>query len=313
MRKTKTAAVISVILLGFLPFAAFSQSSNFDISLSSKLDRTKLRVGEKARFEVTVRWSGLITDYDIGTSSSPALVGLRMLSTESSVGTEGEAGKTVKRTMIYELEATDAGKGRIGAVELTIHDRKSDRKSTLSTEPLEIEVHAAPEPLFSFPEITARKALGLGLILIALIAGGAGMVLYFRRDKSRVEIGEKPAPATPEQAFDDVVRKAGNLRFSGDVQTYMTALEGAIIRWIEARFALNPRQWPDIAISEFSARSLMPDEHVEYLRQFARCCQAAKFAGKSPAAEELDRLVQRLSTVVHYGTDPSPQGSKDKT
>jgi|GEM_PF-7100636 len=301
---------IVTVLLFLVTFSVFSQSSKLDVSISSKADRNSLRVGEKVRFEVTVSWSGAPTDYDIGTTTPPSLVGLRMLSTASSISSEGGSGAQAKRTMIYELEATDAGKAKIGAVELTVRDRKSDKKSTLSTEPLELEVQAAPAPIFALPSVSPRRALGVGLILLALVAAGAGIFLRSRGSDGKIKPDETPAETTPEQAFDDVLRAAGGLRFSGDVQNYIVRLEGAILKWIETRFAMNPRQWPDAVISECSARALLPAEHIEHLRQFARCCQAVKFAGERPPAEELDRLVGCLSAVVHHGTETSSQGSK---
>lgn len=301
--------VIATIIWAVLLAAAYSQPA-LDVTLSAKLDRIHAKVGERVRMEITVQWSGSAADYNVESTGAPALIGLKIISSQSGVRTNPGEKTLTSRLIVYELEPLEEGTAKIGAIELNITDNNSGNTSTLSTEPMELKISPAPAPLVNLPEDWRRYALGGGLIVVAFISAGAAISMFRKKKEgSGTKKRSSQMETTPEEAFHQAMAEASNLRFSGDVQNYVTRMESALLGWFEAKFELPPQKWPEELIGEMKNIECLPADRIANLEEFARRCRAVKFAGVKPSGEELDRMKETLFQIVSSGTDPPGSAS----
>ncbi|MGB3092666.1 MAG: BatD family protein, partial [Candidatus Zixiibacteriota bacterium] len=190
MMRILSLTTVLVFLLSF-PGICQSDSVGAKIELKSSVDRSEVPFNQRAVFTVEASWEGEQDRFSITPISLPECENFEILGSSSVNETKIEGGKTVSlKTFNFTLKPTQTGTGRIGSVRLSYADNVTQDSSTLSTQPISVEITPPVE----------RRAPAPRTILIFVVAAVLIYVIYSaRRRTKRIEIDKKETVMPPPE------------------------------------------------------------------------------------------------------------------
>ena len=136
------------------------------------------------------------------------------------------------------------------------------------------------------------------LLVLLLLAAGAGVFFWLKR---RRELAAAPVPARP--AHEIALEALERLRALLSDENYLDFIieVSRILRvYIQDRFELRaPHRSTEEFLAEASQSQLLTSEHQELLGDFLRQCDLVKFARRSAALEQMERLFRIATQFVH--------------
>ena len=127
------------------------------------------------------------------------------------------------------------------------------------------------------------------LLVLLLLAAGAGVFFWLKR---RRELAAAPVPARP--AHEIALEALERLRAQLSAENYLGFIieVSRILRvYIQDRFELRaPHRSTEEFLAEASQSQLLTSEHQELLGDFLRQCDLVKFARRSAALGQMERL-----------------------
>ncbi len=136
------------------------------------------------------------------------------------------------------------------------------------------------------------------LLVLLLSACGAALFIWLKR---RRELAGIPPPARP--AHEIALEALERLRAQLSAENYLGFIieVSRILRvYIQDRFELRaPHRSTEEFLSEASQSQLLSPEHQELLGDFLRQCDLVKFARRSAALGQMERLFLIATQFVH--------------
>ncbi len=286
-----------VTLLLFLSFSLVSSVEGF-AQVSSKVDTTRIRIGEQFHYEIEV--------------AETQDVRLPKFETDSlnRVGVIAQKIDSLKNRLIvkYTLTSFDSGQYVLPGQEVFIRDKR------FLTDPVIVDVGTVPvdtikQPMHHIKTIKSEPYLFSdylnyfwGLILALLIIGG--LLYYFLRDKPTHEeyIEKIPPFDRAKQRLQELDQK--KLIEQNRIKLYYVELTDIVRTFIEREMnipALESTSEELIeTISDFNSSSHLniPTETLAKLRRLLREADLVKFAKMKPLLNEIELHRQDAESVI---------------
>ena len=174
MMRILSLTTVLVFLLSS-PATCQTDSVGAKIELKSSVDRSEVPFNQSAVFTVEASWEGEQDRFSITPVGLPECENFEILGSSSENETRIEEGKTVSlKTFNFTLKPTQTGTGRIGPVQLSYMDNVAQDSSSLSTQPISVEITPPIE----------RRAPAPRTILIFVVAAVLIYVIYSARRRT---------------------------------------------------------------------------------------------------------------------------------
>ncbi|MGB7061779.1 MAG: BatD family protein [Candidatus Zixiibacteriota bacterium] len=283
----KCANVLAFLVVVFFAFpsSADSQTDSLQarIELKSSVDRSEVPFNREATFTVQASWEGEQDRFSITPVGLPGCENFEILGSSSVNETKIEGGKTVSlKTFNFTLKPTQTGTGRIGSVQLSYVDNVAQDSSTLSTQPISVEITPPVE----------RRAPAPRTILIFVVAAVLIYVIYSaRRRTKRIEIAKEEIkkPKMEEEFPEDKTLKdlaAINRRVQqGDLEAFSSDVYKLLTGYLEARYQIVTSGKTTDGIIDSLSNLDMPSDKIDLMRGMFSACDLIKYA-KEPAEKE---------------------------
>jgi hypothetical protein len=278
------------------PATCQTDSAGARIELRSSVDKSEAPFNREVTLTVEASWEGEQDRFSITPVGLPECDNFEILGSSSVNETRVEAGKVVSlKTFRFALKPTETGTGRIGSVKLSYVDNLTQDSSSLSTQPVSVQITPPVE----------RRGPAYKTILILVMAAVLIYVIYSaRRRTRRIEITkeEKEEPAPEDESPEDktlkeleaIQRTVGEGRldeFSSDVYRLLTG-------YLEAKYQIvTSGKTTDDIINSLSSLD-MPSERIELLRRMLSTCDLIKYARETAGREKCEEIARQAGEFV---------------
>ncbi|MGB2980247.1 MAG: BatD family protein [Candidatus Zixiibacteriota bacterium] len=295
MMRILSLTTVLVFLLSF-PGICQSDSVGAKIELKSSVDRSEVPFNQRAVFTVEASWEGEQDRFSITPISLPECENFEILGSSSVNETKIEGGKTVSlKTFNFTLKPTQTGTGRIGSVRLSYADNVTQDSSTLSTQPISVEITPPVE----------RRAPAPRTILIFVVAAVLIYVIYSaRRRTKRIEIAKEEIkkPKMEEESPEDEALKdleAINRRVQqGDLEAFSSDVYKWLTGYLEAKYQIvTSGKITDDIINSLSNLDI-PSEKIYLLRRIFSACDLIKYARGMAEKEKCEEIARQAKEFV---------------
>jgi len=283
--------VLSAGLIFLLSLSANCQTDSIQakIELKSSVDRSKIPFNQKLTFAVEASWKGDQNRFSITPVDPPKCENFEILGTSSLNETKIEEGET-KSLKIFQftLKPTQTGVGRIGSIELSYVDNLTQDSSSLSTQPINVQITSAVEKRGPH-----YKTILIIVILLVLI-----YVIYSARRRSRrIEITkgrEAEEKLVEEESLEEVTLKKLDIISEevqkGRMEDFPSDIYKLLTGYLEAKYQIvtSGKTTNDI-ISSLSNLDLSP-ERIAVLKDVLSVCDLVKFAGQKMEKEKGEKI-----------------------
>jgi len=263
------------------------------IELKSSVDRSAVPLNQELTFTIKVSWEGEQSRFMITPVTPPQCENLEISASSSLNESRMEEGKTKSlKTFQFVLRPMQTGTGKIGPVQVNYIDNVTQDSSSLSTQPISVQVT---------PAIKSSQP-GYKIILVIAIISILIYVIYSSRRKGRrIEIPQEKGleqteqkPETPEEEalkrlneISEQLQQGRSDDFSRDIYRLLTG-------YLEAKYQIvtSGKTTNDI-ISSLSNLDLSP-EKVTRLKEILSTCDMIKFAKEGLEKGRYEQMVEQV-------------------
>ncbi len=287
--------LLSAIVAFLFPLPATCQTDSIQakIELKAWVDRPEVPFNQKLTFTVETSWEGEQDRFSVTPVEPPECENLEILGTSSLNETKTEEGKTKSLKIFrFTLKPIQTKAGRIGSIELSYVDNLTQDSSSLSTQPINVQITPPIEK--KGPKYTTVLIIVIFFVLIYVIYSA-------RRKARRIEITkekEMEKSLAKEESLEDKtlkkleaiyqrVQKEELDDFSADVYKLLTG-------HLEAKYQIvtSGKTTNDI-ISSLSNLNLSP-ERISLLKEILSACDLVKFAGEKFEKKRCEEMTKQV-------------------
>ena len=290
--------ICSALLIIFCP-PAFCQVSTLPakIELKSSVDRSTVPLNEKLNFTIQVSWEGEQSRFMITPVAPPQCDNLEVSGSSSVNESKTEEGKTKSlKTFQFVLKPLQTGTGRIGPVEIKYIDNVTQDSSSLSTQPVSVQITPA----------TKRSQSGYKIVLVIAIVLILIYVIYSSRRKVRkIAIPEKkeaePTEQKPETPEEKTLKRLSEISeqlqqgrgddFSKDIYRLLTG-------YLETKYHIVTSGKTTNDIISSLANLDLPPEKINRLKEILSTCDMIKFAKEGLEKERLEQIAEEVGKFL---------------
>lgn len=322
----KYRSIVLIVLLG-LAVSGFGQEAEGPVALSSRVDKSRITIGDLITYTVTVTHDEDVTVTLPGTGANLGGFEIR----DYHVGKpEKKAGRIVREAE-YVISTFFTGEFEIPP--LTVYYTLAGDSSArpLSTEPIRIMVESVkaseagdirdikePEE-YPWNWWWALRWYILGAAVLLLAA--AAWFVYRRKKAGRGLLPVRETPPRPphETALEALERlKAADLPARGEIKQYYIEISEIIRRYIEGRYFVDAMEMTTCEVMTALSGLEIKEPDYHDFGDFLSRCDMVKFAKVIPPQKEITAimeaacdLVDRTKVVIapESGEDPEVSGS----
>lgn len=287
-------ALFSIALIFLLCHSADCQSDSIQarIELKASVDRPEVPLNEKLTFTVQASWVGEQNRFSITPVIPPECENLEILGSSSLNESKIEEGKTKSlKTFNFVLKPVQTGKGRIGSVQVNYVDHSTQDSSSLSTQPISVQVT---------PSVRERGTSYKTALVIAIVAVLIYVVYTARRKTKRIQIPEDRAGTKLEpeeqsleektlQKLDEIYQEVQ----PGRLETFPSLLHSLLTGYLESRHhVVTSGKTTNDIISSLSNLNL-PAEKMTLLKEILSKCDLVKYAGERVEREKCEEMIDQ--------------------
>lgn len=259
-----------------------------EVSVSARLDKTTVHVGEPVNYQVTAQW-GRDESLQVYVSSHPELTGFEITGTSTAAKTSRVGDKTAYlKIFSYTLRPLKAGDGRVGPVVLEYGE--GEQKQTVSTK--EVRVKILPRPKSYAPLI--KKVLFGALALVVILAGVRMVVTSLRKKKAARQVREVVEKTIEEIALEKI--KEGE--HIDDSREYFSLISSTLREYLNKKFQLGALAGTSSEIPAALAEHGATPDYVDRVEHLLVVCDAVKFAGHQPDREKVRQVQDDFITLI---------------
>jgi hypothetical protein len=277
------------------------------VNLEVKVDRDKITIGDKIKYEV-------IVEYDNGVEIEPYATGKNLGEFEIKdykieVPQKIKSGRLISRA-IYTIATFTTGEFTIPGLKIKYKDLDKQEKEISSNE-IKIKVESVKpspndkddiRPLAGPAEIKGVLPAWVFVVFILLIVSIA-VFAYLKKKKEKEE-----KPALPPAPAEEIARgalnalKEANLIEKGLIKEYYIRLSDIIRAYIENRyriFAMDRTTWE--LFQEMRSKRI-ERLHVDKINYFFEDCDMVKFAKYTPVRKEIEEAYKKAEEMIEITT-----------
>ncbi len=272
-------------------------STRAKIELKSSVDRSRVPLGQMLTFMVQASWEGEQDRFSITPVGPPECENFEILGTSSLNEATVEEGRIKSiRTFKFMLKPTQTGRGRIGSVKLSYVDNLTQDSSSLSTQPINVQIEPPVEK-----KRPGYKTLLIMVILLVLIY----VVYSAKTKKRRKEASEggktkefpdeekslEEATLSKLEAISEKAQTKGEEDLPSDVYKLL-------IGFLEAKYQIvTSGKTTDDIIGSLSNLNL-PEERISLLKEILSTCDLAKFAGERLGKKRCEKIADLVKKFL---------------
>lgn len=287
--------LLSIIWIILLSLSAYCQTDSVPakIELESSVDRSRVPLNEKLIFSVQASWEGEQKRFSITPVIPPQCENFEIFESSTLNESKIEEGKTRSlKTFRFILKPTQTGAGRIGPVQVNYIDNLTQDSSSLSTQPINVQV----TPSIEKKEVNYKTILAIAIFLILVY-----VIYSARRRTKRIELpkdkGTEEVELRQESMEEKALKELDTISeqiqrgrwesFSSDVSKLLTG-------YLEAKYQIvtSGKTTNDI-INSLSSLDL-PSEKVSLLKEILSTCDLVKFAGEKLEREKCEDIINQV-------------------
>ncbi len=254
------------------------------------MDRSEVPLNQKLTFTIQASWEGEQSRFSLTPILPPPCKNLEIFESSSLNESKIDEGKTKSlKTFQFILKPLQTGKGNIGSVQVKYVDNLTQDSSSLSTQPIRVQITPAIEGSRSGYKPALIIAIFLVLVYVIYSSRKKVKRIEILKEKEAEEIEQKSE--TPEEKalknlveISEQARKGMRDSFSRDIYRLLTG-------YLEARYQIvtSGKTTNDIvnALSNLDLSS----ERVTLLREILSSCDLIKFAKEGLAGERCDQIL----------------------
>jgi len=262
-----------------------------DISVSARLRKQILHVGQSVNFIVVVQWQNN-EKLQIDFPSPPKLTGFEIINIASAVRTIKDGGKTIyERIFTYILLPKSAGDAWIGPV--IVEYKEGGQEGSLSTQEIRINIH--PPPKTYLPLV--KKSFPAFLMLLILIVGIRRVVVSLRKKKATAE-QQIPVQKTLEETALEQIKEGENL---ADSKEYFSLISATLREYIKRKFQIEAIVGTSSSILAALRDCGVSHDYLDRAEHILVACDAVKFAGHQPDKKKIRQIQEDFITLIKKG------------
>ena len=278
--KIKMLALLAVVFFTF-PSPADSQIDSLQtkIELKSSVDRPEVPLNQKLTFEVEAGWQGEQDRFSITPITPPECENFEIVGSSSLNETKMEEGKTKSLKIFrFTLKPIQTGAGRIGSIELNYVDNLTQDSSSLSTQPINVQITPSVE----------KKGPNYKTILIIVILLVSIYVIYSARRKTkRVEVTEEKEiekPSFEEKSLEEKTLKKLDVISEGvqkgRLESFCSDVYKLLTGYLETKYQIVTSGKTTNDIIRSLSNLDISSERISLLKRILSACDLVKFAGE---------------------------------
>lgn len=291
---------LSILFLIFVLAAFLSLSSqcqtNYSpakIELKSSVDRSNIPLNQNLTLTVQASWEGEQRRFSITPIIPPQCENLEIFASSSLNESKIEQGKIRSlKTFQFVLKPLETGTGRIGPVQVDYIDNLNQDSSSLTTQPIQVQITPATKK--NRPGYKIVLAIAIFLVLIYVVYSS-------RRKVKRIEIPEGKEIEETEQKVQTLEEKTikGLDELPEQVQmgrsdNFSTDIYRLLTGYLESKYQIvTTGKTTDDIISSLSSLDLT-SEKISLLREVLSTCDRAKFTGERWEKEKRDQILNMV-------------------
>ena len=301
----KAVYLLFIGLLFTSPIDIFGQGS---ISVESKVDRSKVTIGDKIRYSLIITRDENVNVQMPGLAENLGMFELRDYDVLEPVVQDG---KIIDQTD-YIISTFETGEFEIPPLTIHYSIGADSTKKALQTEPIKITIESLnPDQSGDIRDLKApleierdwariiRFAVAgfLGLVVIALV-----IIIIRRYKQGKALLPRKLKPPRPphEIALEDLdALTASDLLEKGETKAFYSELSDIIRRYIEGRFFIIAIEMTTGQLLANMREAEVDDEYCDMMQQFLSLCDMVKFAKYVPPNSEKEYAVATAYDFVH--------------
>ena len=291
---------LAAVLVFLLSLPSICQTDSVSvgarIELKSSVDKSEVPFNRRATFTIEASWEGEQDRFSITPVGLPECQNLEIVGSSSVNETRVEEGKTLSlKTFKFALKPTQTGDGRIGPVLLSYVDNATQDSSSLSTQPIDVQVTPPVQKRGSVPKT----------ILIFVVAVVLIYVIYSARKRTkRIEITKEdtqepmPKEESPEdKALKDLDAISHRVQ-QGDLKTCPSDVYRLLTGYLEAKYQIvTSGKTTDDIIDSLSNLDI-PSERVNLLKNLLAACDLIKYARDRAEKEKCLQIARQAREFV---------------
>lgn len=290
---------LSAVLIFSLSLSANCRTDSIHakIELKSWVDRSEVPFNQKLTFTVQASWEGEQDRFSLTPVTPPECENFEILGSSSLNETKTEEGKTKSlKTFRFTLKPIQTGAGRIGSVQLSYIDNLTQDSSSLSTQPINVQITPAVEK--KGPKYKPILITVILLVLIYVIYSAKRRIkrIDITKEKRSEEVATKTesleeATLKKLDAFSKQIQKERLEDFSFDVYKLLTG-------YLEAKYQIvtSGKTTGDI-INSLSNLDMSP-ERISLLKEILSACDLVKFAGEKMEKEKCEKITSQTKEFL---------------
>lgn len=289
---------LSLILIFNFPQLANCQSDSIQarIELKASVDRSEVPLNEKLTFTIQASWEGEQNRFSITPVVPPQCENLEMFGSSSLNESIIEAGKTKSlKTFKFTLKPVQTGAGKIGPVQVNYIDNLSQDSSSLSTQPVNVQITPAREKTKSSYKIVLAVAIVLILIYVIFSA---------RRKTKRIEIPEEKETEKlkiEESLEEKTLKKLGAISEQiqrGELRSFPMDVYKLLTGYLESKYQIitSGKTTNDIIISLSNLD--LSEGKIAVLKEIFTACDLIKYAGEKIETEKCEEIAHQAKKFL---------------
>jgi predicted Holliday junction resolvase-like endonuclease len=283
------------VLLVFFSLPAFCQTSTLPakIELKSSVDRSTVPLNENLNFTIQVSWEGEQSRFMITPVAPPQCDNLEISGSSSLNESKVEEGKTKSlKTFQFVLKPLQTGTGRIGSVQIKYIDNITQDSSSLSTQPVSVQI--TPATKSSQSGYKTVLVIAIILILIYVIYSSRRKVRKIAIPQEQGSEQEEQKPETPEEKALKRLNEISEQLKMGRSDDFSRNIYKLLTGYLETKYQIvtSGKTTNDI-VNSLSNLDLSP-EKVNRLKEILTTCDMIKFAKEGMEKGKLEQTAEEV-------------------
>ena len=291
---------LTAVLIFLLSLPATCQTDSVSVAarieLKSSVDKSEVPFNRQALFTVEASWEGEQDRFSITPVGLPECENLEIVGSSSVNETRVEEAETVSlKTFRFSLKPTQTGTGKIGSVQLSYVDNATQDSSSLSTQPIDVQIIPPVE----------RRAPATRTILIFVVAAVLIYVIYSARKKTRrIEIPKEETKtqvqekeSSEDKALKDLDEISRGVE-QGNLETFSSDIYRLLTGYLEAKYQIVTSGKTTGDIVDSLSNLDMPSERVDLLTSLLAACDLIKYAKDRAEKEKCVEITRQAREFV---------------
>lgn len=297
-----------LFVAGFLLFAVPGQAQKSNISIESRVDKSRITIGDLITYTLTVRHAPEIEVKEIPIAANLGMFEVRDYKIHEPRRIDGQ----LSQQYDYVISTFETGEFVIPFLEVRYSAQGDTTVKALQTEEIKIFVESMKpsetgdirdiKPPVEIPR-NYRQLIIVAAIVIGLIALALFIFLLIKRYRAgKSLLARRPKPPRPPdevalESLDALIQK--DLLRQGRVKQFYIEISEIIRRYIEGRFDIIALEMTTHQLLQQMRQRELEAQHIDMMTELMELSDLVKFAKYHPDENENQQIVRLAYDFIH--------------